>query len=61
MFTYEGYREGPPQPLVLSVPAPEMRTGDFSKLYDGSGRLITIYDPHDHQEHQPLCAHSLCQ
>jgi hypothetical protein len=45
MFSYEGYREGSPQPLVLSVPAPEMRTGDFSKLYDGSGRLITIYDP----------------
>ena len=45
MFNYEGYREGSPQPLVLSVPAPEMRTGDFSKLYDGSGRLITIYDP----------------
>ncbi len=45
MFTYEGYREASPQPLVLSVPAPEMLTGDFSKLYDGSGRPITIYDP----------------
>jgi hypothetical protein len=45
LFAFEGYREATPQPLVLSVPAPEMRTGDFSKLYDGSGRLITIYDP----------------
>ena len=45
LVTYEGYREATPQPLVLSVPEPEMRTGDFSKLYDGSGRLITIYDP----------------
>ena len=45
LFTYEGYREATPQPLILSVPQPEMRTGDFSKLYDGSGRLITVYDP----------------
>src|SRR5262249_25303632 len=37
--------EATPQPLVLSVPEPEMRTGDFSRLRDASGRLITIYDP----------------
>jgi hypothetical protein len=45
LFTLERYREATPQPLVLSVPEPEMRTGDFSKLIDGSGRPITIYDP----------------
>jgi hypothetical protein len=45
LFTLEKYREGSPQPLVLSTPEPEMRTGDFSKLLDGSGRKITIYDP----------------
>ncbi len=45
LFTYEGYREATPQPLVLSVPEPEMRTGDFSKLKDASNRLVTIYDP----------------
>jgi len=45
LVTYEGYREGTPQPLTLSVPEMEMRTGDFSKLYDASNRLITIYDP----------------
>jgi hypothetical protein len=45
MVNYERYREGSPQPLVLSVPEPEMREGDFSKLVDGSGRAITIYDP----------------
>jgi hypothetical protein len=45
LVTYEGYREGTPQPLTLSVPEMDMRKGDFSKLYDGSGRLITIYDP----------------
>jgi len=45
LFNYERYREGTPQPLVLSVPEPEMRDGDFSKLLDARGRLITMYDP----------------
>jgi Carboxypeptidase regulatory-like domain len=44
-FNYEGYREGTPTPLTLSVPQPEMLTGDFSKLTDASGRRITIYNP----------------
>jgi hypothetical protein len=42
---YEGYREGTPSPLTLSVPEPEWVTGDFSKLVDSQGRKITIYDP----------------
>jgi hypothetical protein len=42
---YEGYREGTPTPLTLSVPEPEMLNGDFSKLADKDGRKITIYDP----------------
>jgi hypothetical protein len=45
MVNYEGYREGTPGPLTLSVPELEMREGDFSKLVDGQGRKITIYDP----------------
>jgi len=45
MFNYEGYREGVPAPLNLSVPEPEMLQGDFSKLVDGAGRPIIIYDP----------------
>jgi hypothetical protein len=45
MFNYEGYREGVPAPLSLSVPMPEMLQGDFSKLVDGAGRPIIIYDP----------------
>lgn len=44
-FNYEGYREGTPTPLVLSVAEPEFLQGDFSKLKDNQGRLITIYDP----------------
>jgi Carboxypeptidase regulatory-like domain len=45
MFNYEGYREGVPQPLTLSVPTPEMLQGDFSKLADVAGKPITLYDP----------------
>ncbi len=45
MANYEGYREGTPQPYTLSVPEPEMRNGDFSRLVDGQGRRIVIYDP----------------
>jgi Carboxypeptidase regulatory-like domain len=42
---YEGYREGTPTPLTLSVPATEFAAGDFSKLVDGQNRRIAIYDP----------------
>ncbi len=44
-FNYEGYREGTPTPLNLSVPAPEFLQGDFSNLRDSQGRLIQIFDP----------------
>src|SRR6266542_1911990 len=43
-INYEGYREGTPTPLTLSVPATEFANGDFSKLVDGQNRRITIYD-----------------
>ena len=45
MFDYERYRENTPRPYTLSVPAPEFSTGDFSKLVNGAGQPITIYDP----------------
>ena len=45
MFDYEKYRENTPRPYTLSVPAPEFSTGDFSKLVNGVGQQITIYDP----------------
>ena len=45
MVTLEDYHEGTPNPLNLSVTAPEFRTGDFSKLVDGQGRPIIIFDP----------------
>ena len=45
MVNYERYREGTPRPFTASVPAPEFMDGDFSKLVDGQGRRITIYNP----------------
>lgn len=45
MANYERYLEDSPQPLILSVPALEMRKGDFSKLKDKNGNLNVIYDP----------------
>ena len=45
MVNYERYREGTPRPFTASVPAPEFLNGDFSKLTDGQGRRITIYNP----------------
>ncbi|MBM3736842.1 MAG: hypothetical protein FJW39_13750 [Acidobacteria bacterium] len=45
MVAYEGYREGTPNPLTLSVPEPEMLQGDFSRVTDARGAAITIFDP----------------
>lgn len=45
MFDYEKYRENTPRPYTLSVPALEFSNGDFSKLVNGVGQPISIYDP----------------
>lgn len=45
LFNYEGYREGTPNPQVITVPTDAMRAGDFSQYRDVQGRLITIFDP----------------
>ena len=45
MGAFEPYREGTPNPLIVSWPMPEMRTGDFSKLTNAVGQSIAIYDP----------------
>jgi len=45
MGAFENYREGTPNPLIVSYPEAEMRKGDFSKMVDSSGQKITIYDP----------------
>lgn len=45
LASYEKYRELWPQPIRVSVPAPEMRNGDFSKLRNATGDLVRIFDP----------------
>ena len=45
MGAFENYREGTPNPLIVSWPQAEMRTGDFSKMKDSGGQPIPIYDP----------------
>ncbi len=45
LFSWDKYTELLPNALNLSYPEPEMRTGDFSKLTNGAGQPITIYDP----------------
>jgi hypothetical protein len=45
MGAFENYREGTPNPLIVSYPTADMRTGDFSKLVNSTGQPITIYDP----------------
>ena len=45
MGAFENYREGTPNPLIVSWPEPEMRQGDFSHLVNSVGQPITIYDP----------------
>jgi hypothetical protein len=43
--SFENYREGTPNPLIVSFPDTDMRNGDFSKLVNASGQPVTIYDP----------------
>ena len=45
-FSYEGFRNRVgPSVTPLSVPTPEMYTGDFRNFVDGNNKLYTIYDP----------------
>lgn len=45
LFNYEGYREGTPNPQVITVPTDEFLRGDFRNYKNSAGQLITIYDP----------------
>jgi hypothetical protein len=45
-FSYEGYRFPQTSGISeLTIPLPEMRTGDFSRWVQPNGALIPIYDP----------------
>jgi hypothetical protein len=46
-FAFENYREETfyPSESISSVPTMEQRRGDFSRTFDNSGNLFTIFDP----------------
>ena len=44
-LSVDRYIEKLPLPILASYPEPEMRNGDFSRLTNPNGSLITIYDP----------------
>ncbi len=44
-FAFEGFKLRQDTTRQTSVPTDAMRTGDFSRLADGTGRLFTLYDP----------------
>jgi hypothetical protein len=45
IFNYEGYREGTPNPQVITVPTEAFLRGDFREYKTANGTLIKIYDP----------------
>ncbi len=42
---YEGLRDRRALSQTYTIPTPDQLQGDFSKSFNGSGQLITIYDP----------------
>ncbi|MCU0245264.1 MAG: TonB-dependent receptor [Bryobacter sp.] len=44
-FNYEGWRNQRNRSNIITVPTAEWRNGNYSRLFDATGRLITIYDP----------------
>ena len=45
LASYENYKELYPQPIRVSVPEAEMRQGDFSRMRNATGELVTLFDP----------------
>src|SRR5260370_16912908 len=45
LFNYEGYREGSPQPLILSLPTADIRTPDFPNPLSPPPPLIPTPSP----------------
>ncbi len=44
-FNYDGYRFVNSSSGFYTMPTEAQRNGDFSQLFDGQGRRVTIYDP----------------
>ena len=44
-FNYEGWTNKRNRSNILSVPTEEQRAGNFSRLFDATGKQIVLYDP----------------
>jgi hypothetical protein len=49
MLSWESMRQRSADPSVITVPQMDIRGGDFTKLYNGAGTMVTIYDPYSTQ------------
>jgi hypothetical protein len=49
MLSWESMRQRSADPGVTTVPIMDIRTGDFTKLFNGAGTMVTIYDPYSTQ------------
>ena len=45
LIAYEGMKQRSADPGIVTVPIMDIRGGDFTNLYNGSGQQILIYDP----------------
>jgi Carboxypeptidase regulatory-like domain/TonB dependent receptor len=55
LFNYEGYREGTPNPQVITVPTDAFIQGDFREYKNSTGQVIPIYDPATNPRTQIQC------
>ncbi len=46
MLSWESMRQRSADPGVVTFPIMDIRGGDFTKLYNGSGQQVLIYDPY---------------
>jgi hypothetical protein len=49
MLSWESMRQRSADPSVVTFPIMDIRTGDFTKLFNGAGTMVTIYDPYSTQ------------
>jgi hypothetical protein len=49
MLSYEGMRQRSADPGVTTFPIMDIRGGDFTRLFNGAGQQVLIYDPYSTQ------------
>lgn len=49
MLSWESMRQRSADPGIVTFPQMDIRGGDFTRLFNGAGQLVTIYDPNSTQ------------